>query len=443
MTRLRAFFGLTPLLLAPLAACSAGARSDNSGLSGGDSAATGGTGISVGGGSSGTATGGSSAQGSGASGGTISVSGSSSGGSSGSGGNDCDPLDATSTRLVPTVLILVDNSSSMFEPLMSNSTTAWKLLYDALMDPTNGVVEPLQNDVRFGFVSFKGHAGSSESDPACATMTPDTPAFMLGNYDAIKQVYDELGMDSGQGKSWETPTGHAIDVVTPVLAAYTPDPPGPKYILLVTDGNPNTCQTTNPQCGQDRTIKAVQDAYAQGIGTLVVGIGDIVEQPNNGCNATQSRCGDDHLQDVANAGAGLPVTAPPNDYQYQPCVASETGGMFTATYATADQTPGSAAFFEANDSATLRANLQKVLSGVQTCTFDLSANVTGNPALANVTLDGNPLTYGDMAAGWVLEDNKHQVTLEGTACDSFRASPGSKFHASFPCDMGKPIAEPR
>ncbi len=439
MTRLRAFFGLAPLILAPLAACSAGSRTDNSGLSGGDSAATGGTGISVGGGSSGTAAGGSSAQG----GGSIAVGGSSGDGSGGTGGNGCDALDATSTRLVPTVLILVDNSSSMFEPLMSNTTTAWKLLYDALMDPTTGVVEPLQNDVRFGFASFKGHQGTSESDPACATMTPETPSFAFGNYDAIKQIYDQLGMDSGEGKAWETPTGHAIDVVTPALVAYNPDPPGPKYILLVTDGNPNTCQTVNPQCGQDRTIKAAQDAFAQGIGTLVVGIGDIVEQPNNGCNETQARCGEEHLQDVANAGAGLPVTAPPKDYQYQPCVQSETGGMFTAAYATADQTPGTAAFFEANDSATLRANLQKVLNAVQTCTFDLSANVTGNPALANVTLDGNPLTYGDMAAGWTLEDNEHQVTLEGSACDMYRANAGSQFHASFPCDMGKPIAEPR
>jgi len=441
MTKLRTFFGLTPLVLVPLAACSAGSRTDNSSLSGGDTAATGGTGISVGGGSSGTGTGGSGAQV--GTGGSISVSGSSGDGSGGTGGNNCDPLDATSNRIVPTVLILVDNSSSMFEPLMSNTTTAWKLLYDALMDPTNGVVEPLQNDVRFGFASFKGHAGSSESDPACATMTPDTPAFALGSYDAIKQVYDQLGMDSGQGKGWETPTGHAIDVVTPALVAYSADPPGPKYILLVTDGNPNTCKTTNPQCGQDRTIKAVQDAYAAGVGTLIVGIGDIVEQPNNGCNQDQSRCGDKHLQDVANAGAGLPVQAPPSDYQYQPCVASETGGMFTAAYATADQTPGTAPYFATNDASELRANLQKVLNAVQTCTFDLSANVTGNPALANVTLDGTPLTYGDMAAGWTLEDNKHQVTLEGSACDTYRANPGSKFHASFPCDMGKPIAEPR
>ncbi len=436
MARLRTFFGLAPLVLAPLAGCSAGSKTDNSGLTGdGGSSATGGTGISLSGGSSGT-----SAGGAGGTGGGISVSGSS--GSGGSGGDTCDPLTAMSTRLVPTVLILVDNSSSMFEPLMNGTTTAWKLLYDALMDETTGVVKPLDGDIRFGFASYKGLQGTSEADPACAIMTPPTPTFMTGNYAAIKQIYDQLGMDTGSGQKWETPTGHAIDVVTPALAAYNPDPPGPKYILLVTDGNPNTCKTLDPQCGQDRTIKAAQDAYAQGIGTIIVGIGDLVEQPNDGCNAQQVRCGEEHLQDVANAGAGLPVQAPPNDYQYQPCVQNE-GGVLTATYATADQTPGNAPFFESNDPDELRTGLAKVLNAVQTCTFDLTASVTGNPALANVTLDGNPLTYGDTAAGWTLEDNKHQITLEGSACDSFRANPGTTLNASFPCDMGKPIAEPR
>lgn len=440
MTRLRTFFGLAPLVLTPLAGCSAGGRANNTGLLGdGGSSATGGTGISLNGGSSGSAAGGSSATG--GTGSSIDVS----GGSSGTGGTDamaCSSLDATSTRLVPTVLILVDNSSSMFEPLMDGTTTAWKLLYDALMDPTNGVVMPLQDDIRFGFASFKGLKGTSEDDPACAIMTPTMPTFSTHNYDAIDQVYTTLGMDPGTNQKWETPTGHAIDVMTPALAAYDSDPPGPKYILLVTDGNPNTCQTVDPQCGQDRTIKAVQDAYAQGIGTLIVGIGDLVEQPNDGCTPTQARCGDEHLQDVANAGAGLPVEAPPSDYKYQPCVQNE-GGALTAAYATADQTAGTAPYYATNDPDELRAGLTKVLNDVQTCTFDLSATVTGNPAVAVVTLDGNPLTYGDAAAGWTLEDNMHQVTLQGSACDAFRATPGSMVHASFPCDMGKPIAEPR
>jgi hypothetical protein len=117
--------------------------------------------------------------------------------------------------------------------------------------------------------------------------------------------------------------------------------------------------------------------------------------------------------------------------------------VLTASYAGAGDTPGTAPYFAANDSATLKDDLAKVLNAVQSCTFDLDAIVTGNPALGVVTLDGNPLTYGDTAAGWTLETNKYQVTLQGSACDSFRAKEGSDLAIAFPCDMGKPIAEPR
>jgi len=328
----------------------------------------------------------------------------------------------------------------MFE-MTSGGTTAWKLLYDAMM-AANGPVKTLGDVIRFGFASYKGHLGTSETDPACATITPATPAFSTGAYDAIDAVYGPLGSEVNNGPKWETPTGHAIATVTPDLVAFTADPPGPKYILLVTDGNPNTCQTLDPQCGQDRTIKAVQDAYAQGVGTFVIGIGDIVAQPNNGCTASTMRCGNDHLQDVANAGVGLPVTAPPDSYKYEGCVANE-GGVLTATYAAAGETGGNATFFATNDPAALSANLATLLSGVQSCTFDLDAIVTGNPAVGVVTLDGTTLTYGDTAAGWTLEDNKYQVTIQGSACDTYRSGRDHHVVANFPCDMGKPIAEPR
>jgi hypothetical protein len=442
MTRLRTFFTLVPLFLTPLAGCSAGGGGKNLGLNGdAASSATGGsaTVVTTGGtgGSSGTGAGGSSS----AQGGTTGIElGGGTSGTAGIAGMGCDTLTAHSTRLIPTVLILVDNSSSMFDPT-SAGTTSWKLLYNALMDPAMGPVKQLEDKIRFGFASYKGHQASSEDDPACATITPTMSTFTLNNYDAIKQIYDQLGSEVNMGAAWETPTGYAIKTVAPELVAFTSDPPGPKYILLVTDGNPNTCQTINPQCGQDRTIKAVEDAYAQGVSTIPFGIGDIVVS-NDGCNVMQDRCGNDHLQDIANAGAGLPVQAPPSDYKYQPCIQGE-GGVLTATYAGASDTPGMAPYFSTNDGAELQANLAKVLNAVQSCTFDLDANVTGNPSGGVVTLNGNALTYGDTSGGWTLEDNKHQVTLQGSACDSFRMNDGSTLSVAFPCDMGKPIAEPR
>jgi hypothetical protein len=274
---------MVPWVFVPLAGCSAGSGGKNLGLNGdGGSSATGGTtgvGAIGAGGSSAPGTGGSTAEG--GTGGGIQLSGGSSG-TGGIAGMACDTLTAKSTRLVPTVLLLVDNSSSMFDPT-SAGTTSWKLLYGALMDKTSGPVMTLEDKIRFGFASYKGHQASSETDPACATITPTMSSFALNNYDAIDQVYTQLGSETNNGANWETPTGYAIKTVAPELVAFTSDPPGPKYILLVTDGNPNTCQTINPQCGQDRSIKAVQDAYAQGISTIPFGIGDIVVS-DDGCN---------------------------------------------------------------------------------------------------------------------------------------------------------------
>lgn len=438
MTRLRTFFSLAPLLLTSVAACGAGGGGKNPGLTDdGGTSATGGSGGSVVGTGGSGATGGSSALG----GSSMIELGGSSGDSAGTaGGPVCEGLTAKSTQLTSTVLILVDNSSSMFDTT-STGSTSWKLLYDALMDETTGAVKPLEDQIRFGFASYKGHQAANEDDPACATITSTMSSFALHNYDAINTIYEKLGSETNNG-NWETPTGYAIKTVAPELAAFKSDPPGPKFILLVTDGNPNTCETINPQCGQDRTIKAVQDAFTQGIGTIPIGIGDITLS-NDGCNVMQARCGNDHLQDVANAGAGLPVQAPPADYKYQPCIQGE-GGTLTATYVDAGQTSGTAKYFTANDSATLKQKLGEALMAVQSCTFDLNAIVTGNPAGGVVTLNGAPLTFGDMTSGWTLEANKYQVTLQGSACNTYRTNPGTMLNIEFPCDkMNKPIAEPR
>src|SRR5690606_23607575 len=110
-----------------------------------------------------------------------------------------------------------------------------------------------------------------------------------GNLDSIVALYDEVSVDPAstgpdpQTYKGETPTGEAIRAVIPVLDSDRA--PGPKFLLLVTDGEPDTCATPDPQCGQDESIAAVQEAYEKNIKTFVVGVGEI---------------GLEHLQDLAN-----------------------------------------------------------------------------------------------------------------------------------------------
>jgi hypothetical protein len=260
----------------------------------------------------------------------------------------------------------------------------------------------------------------------------------------------DLGPNMCQTKDWETPTGHAITRVAADLLAYTPDPPDKKYILLVTDGTPNTCLVGDPNCGQDVALKAIQDAYAAGIQTFVIGMGDVLAD-NPGCEDRWGRCAAEYLQDAANAGSGAPVEPPPMEYWYQNCALEQSGthpGTPVATYAAVG---GGAAepYYTARSSTELLAALTGLLSDVVSCTFDMNAYVTGDPTNSLVELNGSPLAYGDTAGGWVLEANKYQVTLQGTACETFKSASqgGSEVNVNivFYCDpeTGEPIAEPR
>jgi hypothetical protein len=421
----------------------AGGNGTLAGMSG--TAASAGTGTSGNGGSSGSAAlGGSSFGGLGAN----SAAGGGAGataaaGMSGMNPGVCQQLDVVSTPQIPTVELLVDTSSSMWETM----PPAWPLLYGALMDPQSGVVEPLQAKIRFGFASYKGFKGTSETDPACATMTTVDPA--LNNYDAINTVYEQVGSsyDPVSKPKWETPTDYAINYASNVLTTYMPDPPGKKYILLVTDGNPNTCQVTDPQCGQDLAIKATQDAFAAGIGLFVLGVGDIVVQPDNGC-PTSARCGLLHLQDLANAGVGAGVHPTPgcDDWHASGCTFTHEqcnqNQMLLATYT--PDAPDVGMPFAVDTSTTnattaLVAALTALLNNAVSCTVDMDAIVTGDPSLGVVELAGQRLTYGD-PNGWTLESNSYSVTLQGSACTTFKSG-GQDLSIEFPCDpSGNPIA---
>lgn len=406
-------------------ASATGGRSENAGGSGGKGGGSGGKG----GGS-----GGNGGKGGGAGGGHGGTSATSMGGEApdGYGGEDttnggagvggtCESVVVASAPAVPTVELLVDTSSSMFETM----PTTWSVLYDALMDPSAGVVKPLEDRIRFGFLSYKGHLASSETDPACATMTVVAPA--LDNFDAIDSVYQSVGAtynpSSPPSPHWETPTNYAIGYASNLLLADSDA--GPKYILLVTDGNPNTCVTEDPKCGQDQALKAAQAAYAAGVGLMVLGIGDIISQPNSGCS-TSERCGKLHLQDLANAGIGAPVQPPPgcDDPSADTCLARyETcsNGTLTASY-TSDA-PDAGYPFEvdttASDAATqLVAALTSLLSGTISCSIPIHGATSKTELQVTV---GDTLRVEGDPDGWVLANDGQHITLQGGACIDFKA----------------------
>ncbi len=269
----------------------------------------------------------------------------------------CPNVTVTFEKTIPTVVLLVDQSGSMEEDFGGDSR--WDVARRALVG-SDGIVKVLEKEVRFGLALYTSKNGSAGGK--CPLLTEVNVA--MSNYAAIKAVYDDAEPVS------ETPTGESIAAVANKLA--DPKIPGPKYLVLATDGEPDTCAEPNPQNGQEESIAAAQAAYAKGIQTFVVSVGEGTVSAK-------------HLQELANAGQGL---AP--------------AGATKAKY------------YVGADAKSLKAAFDAIVSGVRSCTFKLNAKVT-DPEAGTVTLDGSKLAYGD-PNGWKLSSDGTQVELVGSAC---------------------------
>jgi hypothetical protein len=275
---------------------------------------------------------------------------------------DCPSATVDFEPVVPTVVLLIDQSGSMTENF--NGQTRWNAVRDALIDPETGVIATLEDDVRFGlalYTSVNGDAGGT-----CPILTEVAP--MVANFDAIADMYDDADPSS------ETPTGESIEAVAAALAA-DPDT-NPKFIVLATDGEPDTCAQPNPQNGQEESVAATEAAFAAGIQTFVISVGNDVSAG--------------HLQDVANAGIGwMPGD---EDAEY---------------YVPSDQDAMAAAF-------------EDIVNGVRSCVLTLdSAILPGQGDQGTVTVNGMVIPYDD-PNGWRV-NSPTEIELLGDACALIQA----------------------
>lgn len=301
------------------------------------------------------------------------VGGNTSGSAGGTGeGGSCADITIEFEPVIPTVLLLIDQSGSMSEDFGNDSR--WDALYDTLMDTNGGVVTTLQGNVRFGLALYTG--GNS-----CPTIR-DVP-LALDNRDAIDAVYAPEGPDG------DTPTGDSIQAVLPGVVAFAE--PGPKYIVLCTDGEPDTCEDGDAD-GRPESLAAAQATFAAGIGMFVISVGSDV--------------GEDHLQDMANAGAGLPV-----------------GGAENAQ------------FWQALDAAGLADAFDTIINGVRSCILTVNGEIDPAKACEGVvTIDGVEIPCND-PNGWVL-NSPTEIELQGEACETIQNG-DHVVEATFPCDAAE------
>jgi von Willebrand factor type A domain len=319
----------------------------------------------------------------------------------------CNDLEVEFETISPTVMVLVDRSSSMFDQGFADFPNRWDPLKEALVGD-DGVVTKLQGGVRFGFSAYthqsKNGAGS------CPIM--DVSNFDVDNLKAIKTLYDTASSDpivtGVDGSKGETPTGAAVSVATKALEDF--EGFGPKFLLVVTDGEPDTCSEPDPQCGQDEAIAAVQAAHEKGIGTFVIGVGEI---------------GVNHLQDLANAGLGLPVAQRGLPDGCQDSTFDQ--GKYSAN-------GGDARVFNPADPAALKADIAGIVGRLRGCSYIMSEEVDPEKAHLGTVFVNDETAVHDDENGWRM-NSATELELLGSSCEAIKTVIDPDVFISFPCDV--------
>lgn len=279
------------------------------------------------------------------------------------GGLECPTLDEVLLPKTPTIQLVVDQSGSMDRDF--GGVSRWQAVKDTLVSPEEGVVTDLQSSIRFGLTLY---TGEEDQCPSLQELSPQL--------DAVDEITTVL--DASMPLA-ETPTGESLAAARQTLEADTWD--GEKFLVLATDGEPDTCAIPNPM-NQEETdmvrsaaVQAVEAAYAAGIRTFVISVGDEVSE--------------EHLQDLANAGVG-------NDENDEP-----------------------ATFYTALDQASLAAAFQEIVAGVRECKLDLPMALPAEAAPScTLTINDTEVPYDD-PNGWAL-DGETKVELQGSACTAIQ-----------------------
>ena len=385
------------------------------------------------------------------------------GGFGGSGpGGGCQHTEYEFEPKIPTVYLVVDRSGSMFDCLSTASTaepmcgangqgslmdTSWYKLKEA----ARAVLTSLEKDVHFGFATIWGQIESGGGMcPPLHGMVANKVAPAAMNAGAIMTLYDSLPAQPNttqQGMKFETPASETLQIIGAELMATTT--PGDKYILFITDGEPDYCDDSNGLCAPDSVIGKLQGIKTAGITTIVMGLQANVANLPMGI-----------LQAFANAGAGEPTVAPlragaADTFAFYDQCNSIMGwhddmlasgkpnarGTTLGTYAAAAG-PTRPFAPSAADQTQIVTQLSAALAGVKSCAFDLTA--TGGAVIkvnlnqlnkASVAIEGTTVPLDPNSAnGWNMI-NESTLQLFGSACDTWHNPANKNIAFDFPCDI--------
>jgi hypothetical protein len=313
----------------------------------------------------------------------------------------CAKQNIVTSRVVPTIWLVLDGSGSMLSPLSAmTQQTRWSALHDALMDPTAGVVKSLETDVEWGVVLYDGPLPGGFALP---TMLPDgglkelPPATTCPRVvvsEPKKNAFADISMVVGADPlGGSTPTDKALNVVVSHLDDMTGQVLDariyPTIVVLATDGEPNDlCTDMGFGAGTDvrpQVISAVTQLASMDVKTYVISLA------GEDMNLTA------HLNDVAAAGGtGMPP------------------------------------FFPTTKDALVQV-FKDIIGQPTACDVVLNGSVKpGIECMGTIKINGMPLTCND-PNGWALKDPS-TVSIQGSACEQYKKDLNAVLEADFPCE---------
>jgi hypothetical protein len=269
----------------------------------------------------------------------------------------CDEVPVALTGVSPKVVFLLDQGAHMNDDFAG--LTRWQAIGEALFGMQAGVVWAWEDVEQLGLLSFTSENGfQGESCPLGESVSPQ-----------LQTGADMQLVHAGLAPLDDNPAGEAIDLAVQLFGGE------PGHLILLTGRNPDSCASpNNVMQGASLAVAAAQAAFASGITTRVVEVGDLSLV---------------FAQQLANAGLGL-----------------------------APQGPDNATFWQPGELATLTADLDAILASLASCELMLELSLTpGGEQLCELTLDGVSAALGD-PDGWSLSA-PDRITLAGAACQSY------------------------
>src|SRR6478735_612895 len=269
------------------------------------------------------------------------------------------------------VLFLIQRSGALFEqPGVVNTGEVLPLaasyfgFLQAALSGEGSATQPYRGKLPIG-VSFMFAARDLNVSPlpaVCPQLTATAPSLQFDA--ALSTAFtqgaaDHAALVSAKQKE-EAPVPEAIANVVASWSVAS----GPRHLVLITAGMPDTCTKFDGPCGIDATAKAVQDAKAAGVTTHVIGLGHdlsfnyTITDPDL---VTTQTGYEEYLQQLANAGSGKPLGAAMVEKLGDYVCNGDVPATLTASYTGA---PGDAKYYEVKTATDAKTAVADILANI-------------------------------------------------------------------------------